>query len=114
MKIQYLEIVTDDAEAVCATYEQMHGMNFGEADAGLGGARTAALSGGGMIGVRAPMHDAEKPVVRPYILVDDIKTAVAAAEKAGVLIAVPPMELPGHGTCAVLIQNGIESGLWQL
>ena len=80
----------------------------------MGGARTAKLANGGMLGVRAPMHDAEKPVVRPYILVNDIKAAVAAAGKSGAEIAVPPMEIEGHGTCAIFIQNGIESGLWQL
>jgi predicted enzyme related to lactoylglutathione lyase len=60
------------------------------------------------------MHDGEKPVVRPYILVDDIEAAVAAAAKSGAEIAVPPMKLPGHGTCAIVYQSGIESGLWQV
>ena len=60
------------------------------------------------------MHDAEKPVVRPYILVEDIEATVAAAADSGAEIAVPPMKLAGHGTCAIVIQGGIESGLWQL
>ena len=114
MKIHYLEIVTRDVDAVCAAYAQANGVTFGDRIATLGGARTAQLDGGGTLGVRAPMHDAEKSVVRPYMLVGDIAAAVAAAEKAGAMIALPPMELPGHGTCAIFIQDGIESGLWQI
>ncbi len=48
-----------------------------------------------MIGVRAPMHDAEKPVVRPYMLVENIEAIVAIAKQAGAVVAVPPMKLPG-------------------
>lgn len=113
MKIHYLEIVTADVDAACETYSKLHGVTFGEADASLGNARTAKLTDGGLLGIRAPMHGAEKAVVRPYILVKDIDAAVAAADKSGAKIAVPPMKIEGHGTCAIFIQHGIESGLWQ-
>lgn len=114
MRIQYLEIVTTDVETACTLYAKMHGVSFTDPDQNLGGARTARLANGGMLGVRAPMHEAEKPVVRPYILVEDIAAAVTAAAEAGAKIAVPPMEIAGHGTCAIVIQNGIEAGRWQL
>lgn len=113
MKIQYLEIVTKDVEAVCATYAAAYGAVFGEADARLGNARTAKLAGGGLIGVRAPMHAGENPVVRPYWAVDDIHGAVAAVVAAGGTVAVPPMPLPGHGSCAIYFQGGNEHGIWQ-
>ena len=114
MKVHYLEIVTPDAEAVCETYSQLHDVEFGDSDKNLGGARVANLSNGGMLGVRAPMHEFEQPVVRPYILVEDIQATVEAAATSGANVALPPMELPGHGTCAIVIQGGIESGFWQL
>lgn len=113
MRVHYLEIVTPDVDAVCATYAAMHDLAFGDADPYLGGARTAELADGGMIGVRAPMHAAEEPIMRPYALVDDIEGAVAAAAEAGAEIALAPMALPGHGTCAILIQGGVQAGLWQ-
>lgn len=113
MRIHYLEIVTPDVDAVCAAYSQIHGLTFADEDPHLGSARTAEMAGGGLIGVRAPMHDAEQPVVRPYTLVDDIDGSVAAAEAAGAEVALPPTELPGHGTCAILIQGGVQTGLWQ-
>lgn len=114
MQVQYLEIVTPEVDAMCATYSQMLGVTFGEPDAGLGNARTAVLTNGGMIGIRAPMIEAEEPVVRPYYLVDDIEAAVKAAEASGAQIAHPPMEIPGHGTFAIYIQGGNHHGLWQL
>jgi predicted enzyme related to lactoylglutathione lyase len=113
MQIQYLEIVTPDVDAVCASYERLGGVTFGEPVAELGNARTAALAAGGRIGVRAPMRETEEPVVRPYLRVDDIAAAVEAAAAGGAEIALPPMGLPGQGTCAIYIQGGIQHGLWQ-
>ncbi|MEM8599232.1 MAG: hydroxylase [Bacteroidota bacterium] len=114
MTVHYLEIVTPEVEAVCAHYAAVHGVTFGDPVASLGGARTGSLAAGGLVGVRAPMHDAESPVVRPYVLVDDIEAAVAAAADGGGQIALPPMPLPGHGTCAIVILGGIDCGLWQV
>lgn len=119
MKVHYLEIVTPEVDKVVATYSQLHDITFFDGDPMLGGARTALLLGdsGGWIGIRPPMREDESPVVRPYILVDDIKVTIERAEKAGAEIAVPPMEIQGQnvrGTCAIFIQGGIESGLWQV
>lgn len=114
MQIQYLEIVTKDVDAVCAAYASANGVQFGEPDAGLGNARTAALASGGRVGVRAPLRANEEPVVRPYWLVKDIEAAVAAVVQAGGHVAVPPMEIPGHGTFAIYLQGGNDHGLWQI
>jgi predicted enzyme related to lactoylglutathione lyase len=114
MQIQYLEIVTKEVDAVCAAYAATNDVQFGEPDAGLGNARTAALAGGGLVGVRAPLRETEEPVVRPYWLVKDIEAAVVAVVEAGGQIAVAPMEIPGHGTFAIYLQGGNDHGLWQL
>ena len=114
MKIQYLEIVASDVDAVCAAYEGAHGIQFGSADPLLGGARTAPLADGGSIGVRGPLRDTEKPVVRPYWLAEDIEAALAAATKQGASVAHPPLEIPGKGTFAIYIQGDVDHGLWQL
>ena len=114
MKIHYLEIVASDVDAVCAAYEAAHNFKFGPTDQLLGGARTAAMPDGGRIGVRGPLRDTERPVVRPYWLVDDIAAALDAASKQGALVAHPPMEIPGKGTFAIYIQGGVDHGLWQL
>jgi predicted enzyme related to lactoylglutathione lyase len=113
VQIHYLEIVTDAVDAVCAGYEAATGAEFGSAEPGLGGARTAPLLGGGMVGVRAPMRKSETPVARPYWLVDDITSALEAAVEAGAEVAHPVMKIPGHGTFPIYIQGGTEQGLWQ-
>ena len=113
--VHYLEIVTPSVNETCEALARAHGVVFGDPVPGLGNARTAGLAHGGMIGVRAPLRGNEPPVVRPYVLVDDIEAAVAAARAAGAEIALPPMQLPGgHGTCSIYILGGIEHGLWQL
>ena len=113
MKIHYLEIVTPEVDTVCETYARLHDVTFGEGDPSLGGARVAKMANGGMLGVRAPLRETEKPVVRHYVLVEDIQAAVDAAAKSGAEVALPPMELGGHGSCAIVIQGGIETGFWQ-
>lgn len=114
MLVQYLEIVTADVDATCAALEKIHGISFGEPEAVLGNARTARLKSGGRIGVRAPMREDEDPVVRPYLLVDDIAAAVKAAEAGGGEFAMYPTEIPGHGKFAIYFQGGIQYGLWEL
>lgn len=114
MHVQYLEIVTANVAATCAALESMHGVRFGPVEADLGQARTAALRDGGRIGVRAPMHAGDGPVVRPYVLVQDIEAAVRAAAAAGAEIAMPPTAIPGRGRFAIYFLGGIQHGLWQL
>jgi predicted enzyme related to lactoylglutathione lyase len=92
----------------------MHGVTFGSTQPELGNARTAPLQSGGRIGVRAPMHPGDGPVVRPYVLVDDIDAAVKAAVAAGAEIAMTPTEIPGQGRFAIYFLGGIQHGLWQL
>ncbi len=111
--VEYLEIVTPEVDATCASLEAMHGVQFGEAEADLGNARTATLSNGGRIAVRAPMATHENAVVRPYALVDDIEAAVKEAAAAGAEIALPATEIPDQGTFAIYILGGIQHGLWQ-
>ena len=113
MKIGYLEIVTPEVDATCDLYSKVYGVTFSDPQPGLGNAFTAALPGGGRLGVRAPMRPDEAPVVRPYILVDDVRAATKAAEAQGAMIAHPPMELPGHGTFAIYVLGGINHGIWQ-
>ena len=114
MKVHYLEIVTPEVEATCEALEAAHGVSFSEPVAELGGARTASLAGGGRIGVRGPLRETEQPVVRPYVLVEDIEAAVEAARAAGGEIAMPPTRIEGHGTFAIYVLGGIEHGLWEL
>ena len=113
MQIQYLEIVTPEVDALCRQYATIYDLPFSEPDANLGGARTAKLKGGGMIGIRGPLRDTETPVVRPYLLVADIQAAVKSAAEAGAEIAMPPTTIPEHGLFAIVIHGGIECGFWQ-
>lgn len=113
VQVQYLEIVTPNVDETCAALAAQHGVSFGEPVAMLGNARTADLSGGGRIGVRAPMRPDEAPVVRPYLLVDDIEAAIAAAEASGAEFAMRATQIPGEGTFAIYLLGGIEHGIWQ-
>jgi predicted enzyme related to lactoylglutathione lyase len=113
MQTHYLEVVSKDVDGVCASYAAANGVEFGAPNPMLGGARTAPLASGGMVGVRGELRPGEAPVVRPYWLVDDIRASLDAAAKAGGQIAMEPMEIPGVGTFAIYVQGGNDHGLWQ-
>jgi predicted enzyme related to lactoylglutathione lyase len=112
--VHYLEIVTPEVDATYEALDNLLGVSFSEPIPELGHARTAPLDSGGRIGVRAPMRETEEPVVRPYLLVENIEAAVDAAQAAGGEIAMPPTEIPGQGKFAIYILGGIQHGLWQI
>lgn len=113
VRIHYLEIVTPDVDATCRALAAVHGVEFGAPQPELGNARTAALSGGGLLGVRGPLRPDEAPIVRPYVRVDDLEAAVAAAEDGGGETALPPTAIEGRGRIAIVFHGGIEHGLWE-
>ena len=113
MRLHYLEIVCRDVAAQCAALERLHGVSFGPAVAELGQARVAERPDGSMIGVRAPLAEHEQPIVRAYMEVADISSAVEDAEAAGALIAYPPTRQGDTGTWAIYILGDLQFGLWQ-
>jgi predicted enzyme related to lactoylglutathione lyase len=114
MNIHYLEIVTNDVEREIKLLEKAQNLIFGEPVAGLGGARTAPAPTGGSIGVRAPMHAAEAPIIRPYFLTDTIAETIDALGQLGAEIAMPPTKIDGLGIFAIYIVGDSHYGLWQL
>lgn len=114
LSVHYLEIVTPSVKETCEALEKAHRVTFGEPIAEFGNARTAPLKGGGRMGVRAPMRATEAPVVRPYLLVQNIDAALKAAVAAGGAVAMQPTTIPGQGTFAIYVLGGIDHGLWQL
>ena len=59
------------------------------------------------------MRETEAPVVRPYVLVNDIDAALKAAVAAGGEVAMQPTKAPGLCTFAIYVLGGIDHGLWQ-
>ncbi len=111
--VQYLEIVTEDVETTCQILAKQHDVTFSDPQPGLGTARVADLAGGGRIGVRPPLSAEETPVVRPYLLVDDIEVAIADVQAAGGEFAMLATDIPGQGKFAIYFLGGIQHGLWE-
>jgi len=89
MTPHYLEVVTEDVDAVCAAYEAVHG-------------------------VSGPLRPGEAPVVRPYWRVLDVEAALTAAAAKGAVIAMAPTDMPGRGRFAIYIQGGVDHGVWEV
>ena len=112
--IYYLEIVTSDVKATADFYANAYGWQFAPEAPELGNARVASVPGGSLCGIRAPMSDQEKPIVRTYLNVPDIDVAVKRAAQLGATIALEPIEIPGRGQVAIYFLGGIEQGIWQV
>ena len=113
MGVHYLEIVSDDVDGLTDLYERMHGVSFGPPDPDLGEARVATQADGARIGIRKPLGEHEGPIMRTYLAVEDIQEAAKDAEESGATIAYPPTRQGSSGTFAIVIQGGVEHGLWQ-
>ena len=111
--VHYLEIVTGDVRSAAEFYANAYGWQFEDETPELGNAMVATLPDGSRCGIRAPMHDQEKPIVRTYLRVADIDDAVERAAQMGAEIALEPIEIPGHGKAAIYFLGGIEQGLWE-
>lgn len=111
--IHYMEIVSNDVDALCGLYERVHGLSFGPPDADLGQARVATARDGTLVGIRKPLAAHEAPIIRTYVAVDDIQRAVKEAENQGALVAYPPTRQGQRGSFAIVIQGGVQHGLWQ-
>ncbi len=113
VRIHYLEIVSNDVDALCAAYKKVHGLEFEPGDPDLGQARVAVQADGSLLGIRKPMAEHEQPTMRTYLEVEDIEKAVKAAEEGGAKIAYPPTKQGKRGTWAIFIQGDVQHGLWQ-
>ncbi len=113
MAVHYLEIVSDDVDTLTGLYQRMHGLSFGPPDPDLGQARVATQPDGTLVGIRQPLAAHEQPIVRTYLVVDDIHHAVEQAEAAGATMAYGPTRQGQRGTFAIVIQGDVEHGLWQ-
>jgi predicted enzyme related to lactoylglutathione lyase len=113
MSIHYLEIVSDDVDALAAFYERIDGLSFGPPDPDLGQARVATRSDGTLVGIRKPLAAHEQPIMRAYFAVDDIQQATKQAEQAGATVAYPPTRQGQRGTFAIVFHGGVQHGLWQ-
>lgn len=112
--VHYIEIVTPDVKQMCELFTNSYGWKFQPVNPALGNAYTAELPGGLLYGIRAPLHPAEKPIIRTYLRVNDLNGSVESAAKQGANILLDRMELPGHGVIAIFDLGGIEQGLWQV
>lgn len=113
MSIHYLEIVSDNVDALTALFRDLHGLSFGPPDPDLGQARVATRESGTLVGIRTPLADHETPIMRTYVEVDDIHEAVRKAEEAGAVTAYPPTLQGQRGTFAIVFHGGVQLGLWQ-
>jgi predicted enzyme related to lactoylglutathione lyase len=113
MAVHYLEIVSNEVDTVTGLYERLHGLSFCPPDRDLGEARVATQADGALVGIRKPLAAHEQPIMRTYLAVKDIQQAVKKAEESGATIAYPPTRQGNQGTFAIVIQGGVEHGLWQ-
>ena len=111
-EITHVEFPADDVERAKRFYAAVAGWEFGEME----GFPNYFLfrSGEGQGGGLGRRGESVGSVIRVYITVDNLETAVAAAEANGGSVVTPPSDVPGQGRyAAVTDSEGSEIGLWE-
>ena len=111
-QMTHLELPADDPARARKFYEGLLGWEFGEMEGfpDYWLFRSSEGSGGGL-GKRG---ESVSNVIRVYVTVDKLETAVAAAEANGGSVIEPPADVPGQGRYAVVRDpEGSEIGLWE-
>lgn len=102
----WYELMTSDAPAASAFYQQVIG--WGAADAGMPGMAYTLLSVGDkhLAGLMALPAEAAAAGARPgwtgYVSVDDVDARLASAVQAGATVCHPATDIPGVGRFATL------------
>lgn len=112
--VHYLEIVTPDVDAARHLYASTFGWHFRAPVPELGNAWVAALPGGSLCGIRAPLSAEEVPVVRTYVRVGDLEAATLEAAQSGGTVLLESMDLAGWGRISIVGLGSIQQGLWQV
>jgi len=111
-EIAHIEFPADDVERAKRFYAALAGWEFGEMEGfpDYWFFRSSDASGGGL----GKRNESVSSVIRVYITVDNLETAVAAAEANGGSVMTPPSDVPGQGRfAAVRDSEGNEIGLWE-
>ncbi len=108
----HIEFPADDVDRAKRFYSAVVGWQFGEMEGTPGyWLFQNGETSGGAIGNRG---DSVGQVIRVYLNVEKLETAVAAAEANGGSLITPPSEVPGFGRYAVVSDSeGSEIGLWE-
>jgi predicted enzyme related to lactoylglutathione lyase len=110
-EISHVEIPADDVERAKRFYAAVVGWTFqDQPDFPDYHMFQTGPNSGGAIGTRGVSVGS---VVRPYVTVDRLEDAVAAAEANGGSVKTPPQEIPGGRWAAVTDSEGNEIGLWE-
>jgi uncharacterized protein len=96
--IAYFEFAGPDSAALAAFYSTLFGWRFGPGP--FPGYQSLPADGGA--GLPGGVRQEGTPECMVYVRVPDLKAAVAAAEAAGGTVVVPPTEVPGVVSFALL------------
>jgi uncharacterized protein len=109
----WFDLMSTDVPVSIAFYRKVFGWNSRPVE--MGGMTYNMLSAAGRDFGGVVSYDADPGQSHwmPYVSVDDIDAACQRAERAGGIVTVPPMTIPGVGRCAVIADplGGVSSPL---
>ncbi len=99
------ELMTTDAAAASAFYGQLFGWTVKEMGPEMGGYRVANVGEAGVGGIMATPPEAQgmPPRWGVYVTVNNVDETLAQARALGAQVCMEPMDVPGVGRMATLI-----------
>ncbi|WP_435613006.1 VOC family protein [Streptomyces sp. bgisy159] len=111
----WADLATPDLDGAASFYRGLFGWEFRSAGPGAGGYGFFQLAGQTVAGAMpATAEQQGPPSWTVYFRTPDAETTARGAERAHGAVLLPPTEVMGQGTVAVLAdQAGVPFGLWQ-
>jgi predicted enzyme related to lactoylglutathione lyase len=110
----WVDLASPDVEAAAAFYGRLFGWEREDLGPDAGGYGFFRLRGKMVAGVGPVMGEGQPPAWTTYVNVDDADTVVKAAEGAGGVVFMPPMDVMEAGRMAIFADpTGAVAGVWQ-
>src|SRR5215831_11025418 len=111
--VMQFQMISKEPEATAAFYGRLFGWKI-DADNAMGYRRIETGSAEGIQGGIWPAPPQASAFVQLFVAVDDVRVSVAAAERLGARVVIPPTTLPEGDEMAVLLDpQGMSFAMWR-
>ncbi|NND73999.1 MAG: VOC family protein [Ilumatobacter sp.] len=110
----WVDVATTDVPGAASFYGELFGWHTEDQGEEAGHYTMCSIDGASVAGIGPKFNPDGMPIWSTYIAVDDLAATLAKVEPAGGSVKMEPMEIPGSGTMAAVVDpTGAIVAFWQ-